>query len=310
MVLGGSWAKMMQTNLIMAVLFTAFAASAAQKSAWDHPPKAKIAGLEHRTFRSASMLTDVGYNICFPPEYAREPQRRFPVIYYLHGYEGHESSFLDYANFWRASLVRTGPALLVFVNGGETSFFSDAPDGSVMGETVVKELVQHIDAQFRTRAEPRFRSLHGYSMGGFGALKLAFQQPDIFGSVVAYGATLSDAKDFQKNLGKVYKQMFGTAERFDANNPLVLAERNAQQVRGHVAIQIIVGTKDEFLNANRDLRDRLNAQKIAHDYFEVPGVKHAKEALYERSAARAFEFSAKAFATTNSAQGREGAKAR
>jgi enterochelin esterase-like enzyme len=168
-----------------------------------------------------------------------------------------------------------------------------------MGEAVVLELVRHIDAEFRTQAGPRARSLHGYSMGAFGALKLAFEHPDLFGSVVAYGATLSDAKDFEKHLGKVYKQMFGTAERFDANNPLVLAEKEAQRLRGRVSVLVVIGTKDEFLNANRELYDRLNAQKIASEFIEVPGAKHAKEALYERAAAKAFEFSGKAFEVRN-----------
>ncbi|HMJ90449.1 MAG TPA: alpha/beta hydrolase-fold protein [Candidatus Acidoferrum sp.] len=297
--------------LALTAVFIAFAASAAQRSDWNQPPKEKIAGLEHHTFRSASMRTDVGYNICLPPEYSREPKRRFPVIYYLHGYEGNESSFLDYVKLWRESLARTGPTILVLVNGGETSFFSDAPDGSVMGETVVvKELVPHIDEQFRTRAEQRARSLHGYSMGGFGALKLAFKHPEIFGSVVAYGATISDARDFQKHLGKVYKQMFGTPDRYEANNPLAMAERNADQIRGRVAILAVVGSKDEFVNANRELHQRLESRKVPHEYLELSGVKHAKEPLYERAAARAFEFSAKAFnAAVKSTKG-ENAKAK
>lgn len=276
------------------LLLMSWAATAADT--WNHPPKGRVAGVEHRTFRSASMGVEVGYNVALPPEYGREPQRRFPVIYYLHGYDGHESSFLDYAKYWRESLSRTGPVLLVFANGGETSFFSDSPDRSVMGETVVKELVAHIDGQFRTRAEPGGRSLHGYSMGGFGALKLAFKNPDMFGSVVAYGATLSDQRDFQKHLGKVYKQMFGTAERYEANNPLALLEHNAQQVRGRVSLLIVVGSKDEFLGANRELHDRLNAQKIPNEFIEVPGAKHAKEALYEKAAARAFDFTGRALA--------------
>ncbi len=267
---------------------------------WNHPPKAKVAGLEHRTFRSESMRREIGYNICLPPEYAREPQRHFPVIYYLHGYEGNESTFPDYAKFWRDSLSHTGPALLVFANGGETSFFSDAPDKSVMGETVVIELVRHIDSQFRTKPEPTARSLHGYSMGGFGALKLAFKHPDSFGSVIAYGATLSDTKDFQKHLGKVYQQMFGAVDRFEANNPLALVERNGQQLRGHVNVLLAIGTKDDFLKANRELHERLNAQKISTEWIEVPGAKHAKEALYERAAAQAFEFTGKVFAATKS----------
>jgi enterochelin esterase-like enzyme len=163
---------------------------------------------------------------------------------------------------------------------------------------IVKELVPHVDAKFRTLGQPRARSLHGYSMGGFGALKLAFKHPDVFGSAVAYGATLSDAAEFQKHLGKVYAQMFGSRERYDANNPLALAVAEPQRIRD-VRVQLIVGTKDDFLNANRELHKRLDAAKVVNEFIELPGVKHDKDPLYEKAAARAFAFSAKSFAESS-----------
>lgn len=284
---------------IITLAVTLSCATAASNKRWDNPPKQRVAGMEHRTFRSASMKVTVGCNICLPPQYTEKSNLRFPVIYYLHGYEGNESSFLEYAKYWKDAVQRFGPAILVFVNGGETSFFCDSPDGSVRGETlIVKELIPHIDEEFRTVVDRSGRSLHGYSMGGFGALKLAFTYPDMFGSVVAYGATLSDAPDFKKHLGKVYAQMFGNdPQRFAASDPLALAERNAAKIRDHVAISIIVGSKDEFLERNRALHSKLQQAKIPHTYEEVRGAGHKKDDLYEPSALRAFEFSAKHFSS-------------
>src|SRR5262245_13869846 len=93
--------------VIIGVLLSA--ATAWSKTSWDNPPKERIAGLEHRTFRSASMKVDVGYNICLPPDYA-SGTKRYPVVYYLHGYTGNESSYLDYAKYWRQSLSKSAPA--------------------------------------------------------------------------------------------------------------------------------------------------------------------------------------------------------
>lgn len=285
----------MRTNLGVAFALLLCAVTAIGKEKWNNPPKQKVAGLEHHTFRSGTLRAEVGFNVCLPPEYAREPQRRFPVVFYLHGYDGHESSYLDYAKHWRAAITQNGPCLLVFVNGGGTSFFSDAPNGSLSAETmVVKELVPLVDAKFRTIGGRQARSLHGYSMGGFGALKLAFKHPEVFGSAVAYGATLSDAADFQRHLGKVFTQMFASRERFEGNNPLALAVTGPERIRD-VRVQLIIGTKDEFLNANRELHKRLDAAKITNEFIELPGVKHDKDPLYEKAAARAFAFSAKAF---------------
>lgn len=274
-------------------IWLAFVAIAgAAKISWVNPPKRRVPDVQHGTFRSAAAKTDVGYNICLPPQYNANASQRFPVVYYLHGYEGNESSYLEYANYWREAVKKFGPIILVFANGGETSFFSDSPDGTVPGETVVRELIAHIDQKYRTDTNAAARSLHGYSMGGFGALKLAFKYPENFGSVVAYGATLSDAADFKKHLGKVFAQMFGNdPKRFAENDPFALAEANADRIRSRVAISIIVGTKDEFLPRNRALHQKLEQLNIRHSYEEVRSAKHDKEDLYEAAAVRAFQFS-------------------
>lgn len=283
------------SSVVVSILIGSFPLTA--KTTWNNPPRRAEPYIQHGTFRSSALKTEVGYNVCLPPEYGVQSKQPFPVIYYLHGYEGNESSYLEYAKYWRDACKRFGPSILVFVNGGETSFFCDSPDGSVPGEKlVVKELIPHIDEKFRTIATRGGRSLHGYSMGGFGALKLGFKFPDTFGSVVAYGATLSDAASFKKHLPKVYKQMFGDdAKLFAESDPFTLVERNAATTRGHLAVMLIVGNKDEFLERNRALRQKIQELKITLGYEEVRGAGHDKDDLYEPAALRGFEFSAKHF---------------
>jgi endo-1,4-beta-xylanase len=279
------------------IILSCGATFAASKTPWNNPPKRADSNLQHGTFRSAALKTDVGYNICLPPQYAEKSAARYPVVYYLHGYEGNESSYLEYAKYWREAVSRFGPVILVFVNGGETSFFCDSPNGAIPGETlVVKELVPHIDGKFRTITNASGRSLHGYSMGGFGVLKLAFKYPESFGSAIAYGATLGDVADFKKHLGNVYAQMFGNEpKRFAENDPFVLAEKNAEKIRSHVAVSLIVGTKDDFLTRNRTLRDKLRQLGIPVAFEEVRGAGHKKDDLYEPAALHAFQFSIEHF---------------
>ena len=139
------------------------------------------------------------------------------------------------------------------------------------------------------------RSLHGYSMGGFGALKLAFRHPELFGSAVAYGATLFSAEEMQKEAGKLYRNMFGSRARFDANNPLALATANGAKLRDRVSVMIIIGTKDEFLSQNRALAQSLKANNLRHELVELAGVKHDKDPIYEKGAERAFAFTSALF---------------
>lgn len=276
-----------------------FAVSASGAESWNHSLREKIPGLQHGTFQSASMKVSVGYNIFLPPDYATNTVARYPIIYYLHGMDGHESSYPDYARLL-VEAVRTRavpPVILVLVNGGGTSFFTDAPDGSVMGETcIVRELIPHIDANYRTVAAREGRSLHGYSMGGFGALKLGFKHPEMFGSVVAHAATLADALQMKDNLGKVFTKMFGGDKKlFDASDPLVLAGQNAEKFRGRLAIRIALGSKDEFLETNRQMHRRLDELKVPHEFEVILGVSHSKDSLYKKVALQGFQFSARNF---------------
>jgi len=164
------------------------------------------------------------------------------------------------------------------------------------GETLVlKELIPHIDQKFRTLTNTAGRSLHGYSMGGFGAFKLAFKFPDVFGSVVGFGATLGDAAEFKKHLGKVYSQCSVTI-RNALRKRSVRARRTQRgensRARGR---EFSCWNQRRLLERNRALHGKLQTLKILHDYEEVRGAGHKKDDLYEPAAMRAFEFSAQHF---------------
>ena len=57
---------------------------------WSNPPEAPVPGVQHRTFRSAALDAEVGYNILLPPDY-ESSDRRYPVLYWLHGAGGNEN---------------------------------------------------------------------------------------------------------------------------------------------------------------------------------------------------------------------------
>ncbi|MEZ5361710.1 MAG: hypothetical protein R2748_05030 [Bryobacterales bacterium] len=73
--------------LAVAALFAA-ALAAQTEFQWNNPlPANAPEGVEHATFYSKANKTTVGYNILLPPGYnaPENAQRRYPVIYYLHG---------------------------------------------------------------------------------------------------------------------------------------------------------------------------------------------------------------------------------
>lgn len=263
------------------------------QESWVNPPKEPVPGALHRTFTSASMKRDVGYQIYLPPGYEGSDQR-YPVVYFLHGMTDNEAThpylfpILDKA--LKAGEIK--PMILVYTMCGRTSWYADAPDGSVMGETVfVKELIPHVEATYRTQAVKGGRALQGWSMGGHGALKFAFKYPDLFSSVVSYSGGFRRGAQLKERGGKQLDLMFGgDAARFDADSPAGLLEARGEDLRAKVALRLVVGEKDFLLEDNRRLKGQLEKLGIPFEYEEIPGVGHEPKKVFEAQGLRAHAF--------------------
>jgi enterochelin esterase-like enzyme len=263
--------------------------SAAGAPAWV-TPAVTAPRVQFRTFSSAAAKTKVSYHLYAPAIYDEEPERRFLVLYWLHGTSGGRPGIAPLSAFFD-SAMREGkipPMLVVFPNGLVASMWCDSKDGSVPMETVVvKELVPHIDATFRTVASREGRIIEGFSMGGYGAARLGLKYPEFFGavSVLAGGpldlefhgpraAANPDGRD------RIVKDTFGgDMGYYKAQSPITVAELNAANVRGKVLIRQAVGSRDFSAALNRAFSAHLKKLNIEHTFTEVPGVSHDTMAL-------------------------------
>lgn len=112
-----------------------FAAEDPETWKWNDPKDFNIPGLRHGVIESTAMKRSVGYNIYLPPQYENEPTRRFPVVFFLHGAGGTESSDAGLAYTVHAE-VKAGtipPVIYIFPNGGKTSGYRDWTNGSAPG---------------------------------------------------------------------------------------------------------------------------------------------------------------------------------
>jgi enterochelin esterase-like enzyme len=246
---------------------------------WDHPPSEPLPLEVHGTYHSALLKTEVGYNIYLPPGYATHPDRRYPVIYWCHG-RGHSES----SGQFPAQIVDDGirskilpPLIVVYLCGGEVSFYSDSADGQWPVESsIVSELIPHIDATYRTEAVRGSRAIQGMSMGGFGALKLALKHPDLFSSVVAFAAGLREPEEMEDaERIKVLERIFGgDPANFLANCPKTLVEKAAPAQLAQLGILLICGLQDGLLEGSRKLHRALEEKKAAFEHVELPGCGH------------------------------------
>jgi len=135
--------------------------------------------------------------VYLPPSYRRDPTRRYPVLYLLHGATSLPQEWIDgtYDGFdlrvVMDSLIAASatPEMIVVMpdanNALEAGFYLNSPATGNWEDFVVRDLVRHVDDRYRTQRQGSRRALVGHSMGGFGALAIGFKHPNAFGLVYA-----------------------------------------------------------------------------------------------------------------------------
>lgn len=265
--------------------------------------------VQFHTLKSVAAKAEVSFHLYTPEGYDTEKEQRFPVLYWLHGTGGGRAGIAPLSAFFDQA-IREGkipPLLVVFPNGLATSMWCDSKDGKVPMETVVvKELVPHIDATFRTIAKCEGRLIEGFSMGGYGAARLGLKYPKVFAafSCLAGGPLDLDfagprATGNPAERERVLRETFGgDLDYYRAQSPLTLATQHADAVRGNMRIRIAAGLRDNTGPLNRAFSDHLTELKIEHTFTKVPGVGHDTLALLRGLGEESWQFYRDVFATT------------
>ena len=269
------------------------------ESIWSVPPETQHHGIEHKSYFSQAMQTDVGYNIYLPDEY-KASQKRYPVIYHLHGSGGNESAQIDLSKVYHKAITenRMSPVIIVFVNGGKRSYYCDSADGKIMSETtIIHELIPHIDTTCRTIPEKPCRVIHGFSMGGFGAMRLAAKYPDLFCAVLSFGGGMAAPGSVHELF---LKHILGNDARlFNENNPADIVVRNKSKLVG-MTFWLFSGTRDVALEDSTWAHEFLQSHHVP-DRFEVSqDVGHALKKHYTLFGNDIFQMLQKHFAASES----------
>jgi S-formylglutathione hydrolase len=140
---------------------------------------------------------DRDVTVYLPPSYARDQNRRFPVIYLLHGYGGRDNTFTERLASLQESADRLGSApffsepIVVMPNAftlHKGSMYSSSQTIGDWERFIADDLVGYIDGHYRTLPARVSRGLAGHSMGGYGALRIGMKRPDVFMSLYIMSA--------------------------------------------------------------------------------------------------------------------------
>lgn len=176
---------------------------------------------------SASLQNHGGENptrsmlVYLPPGYEENTAKRYPVVYYLHGFTSSDSSNLKwFATDKKLEMAyeknKIRPFILVVANQHtlyKGSFYTNSSLTGNWADFTAKDLVTYIDGKYRTIPQRDSRGVCGWSMGGHGAIKMGMLYPDVFSSVYAMSPALLTFNDQVSALSGVFKTIQDTPSR-------------------------------------------------------------------------------------------------
>lgn len=212
--------------------------------------------------------------VYLPPGYDASRSRRYPVMYLLHGFPGRPLAFLETVGMgvWVGTLVaqhRIGGVILV-MPFGSTGTFEDKEwangihAGQAWESFVAHDVVQAVDARYRTIRSRAGRAIAGLSEGGYGALNISLHHPREFAVVESWSGYMR-----ADNLPAIFG---GKRALLAYNSPAAYLPRVAAILRRYgTYVWFYTGSRDSLVAQNRAFAAELQRYRIAHRFFVDPG---------------------------------------
>ena len=244
-------------------------------------------GVQYASLQSPALGRELKFAVQLPPSYERDAKRHYPVLYFLHGMNGSEKEFERRGVAAAVAKMRSEGKIgefIIVAPAGENSFYLNAKNGVRYEDAIIKDLIPYVEKTYRTINTRDGRAIQGLSMGGYGALMLAFKHPEMFSSVTAHSSALfvelpdmSGTDRRAQYLSRLIGNMYGNppdVEYFKANNPINLAETNAAAIKkSGLKVYFDVGEQDRygFQPSNKTLDELLTKSGVAHEFHMFPG---------------------------------------
>ena len=239
--------------------------------------------VECNSILSKILNRSVPYCIILPPSYDADRARHFSILYFLHGLGDNEQSFIHTGAWNLTEDMREKGEMkefLIATPGGGASFYINSKDGKERYEDfLLQEFFPFIEKHYRVTPGRGHRGIAGISMGGYGALHLAFRHPQLFISVSAHSPALIEKLPLflgpapNSPRARVLGSVFGIppdAAFWDRNSPLAIAR--TADLRG-LKIYFDCGDQDDYgFDAGAASLDKVLASRhIPHEYHLYPG---------------------------------------
>ena len=138
---------------------------------------------------------DRDVSVYLPPTYKKSGNRRYPVLYMLHGFTDSDEKWFGLTKHWinlpeiveKSITDGVTKEMIVVMPNAFTAFqgsmYSNSATTGDWESFVAKELVAWVDARYRTVRGREGRGLAGHSMGGYGTLRIGMKNPDVYAAI-------------------------------------------------------------------------------------------------------------------------------
>jgi S-formylglutathione hydrolase FrmB len=251
-------------------------------------------------FNSESVGRKMKYNVVLPAQYEQTTDR-YPVLYLLHGFS---SNYTAWARLGVPEHARSYDLIVVMPDVGNSWYvnWAKSEDGQKnrWEDGIIKDLIGHADATYRTIAKREGRAINGLSMGGYGGLLLGLKHPDLFCSIGSHSGAVAFAKTAGERMKEGKEQtrpnrepstkpdprigiegfssqaertpkgkIFATVEDCAANDPFQLVLKIPRDKLPHIYLDC--GTEDRLLESNQAFMKMLIENKIPFTYAQSGG---------------------------------------
>jgi S-formylglutathione hydrolase FrmB len=236
--------------------------------------------------KSTILLRSVRYCAYLPSSFDQDKTRQYPVMYYLHGLGDSEQSLLNLGGWDLIEELRRQGKIgdfIVLAPAGGFTFYLNSADGKLRYEDfLVTEFMPQMEKKYRVSSQRATRGITGVSMGGFGALRLAFKYPRQFAAVSAQMPALiaevptNFASGGQGSPGAMMGDVFGSPFNrayFERNNVFYYAKTDPAAELKRMKIYFDVGNNDDygFEQGAQKLHLLLDSRGIPNEFHVYPG---------------------------------------
>lgn len=233
-------------------------------------------------FFSKILDKEVHYPIYVPFDY-QNSTRRYPGAYLLHGYTDNDPVWVQFGevNLTAEKAIADQlilPMIIIIPDDGINWPINDYQNKVRYEDMFFQEFIPHIDTNYRTRAEKKFRAIAELSMGGWGTLIYALRNPEMFAAVPAFKATCWTKEEIINLPEKVYEQIMAPLfrpglkgqerlmEHFRSHNSLDLIKTYPMDKIKTVRFYLDCGHDDSLYRGNAALPGAMRDRQISHEF--------------------------------------------